>query len=342
MGAFGCGRNRTSRGHEQVGERRVNAVANESTHAASVVAFPQRIGRQWYIRGPARNGARWNDNRVADSLVPAATPIEHSRQHGHVQVGVVVDSYLTLAVIQAMQPSDVLRNRSPPRDRQRQEQRVQARIVESLSDVFASRQDDATFFPWDGRQPFGLYLSLLLPHSTSKDHDVTNVRGKLTLKTCEVLVAFCEHERRSPVTHGLHDLVGNRSIPGLVINQELVKRLELNPFVGRCAARWMKGSGTDEDGVLEGPRGRLRPCVHAIAYRAALHEDDRLVTVLPRDRRGQTSDESSLCAADDLFKAVSRQVVAFIDDHLPIVTNAVIDDTIADEALNDWSWQDAR
>src|ERR1700731_3505880 len=50
----------------------------------------------------------------SDSFVSAATPIEHSRQHGHVQVGVVVDPYLTLAVIQAMQPSDVLRNRSSP------------------------------------------------------------------------------------------------------------------------------------------------------------------------------------------------------------------------------------
>jgi hypothetical protein len=151
----------------------------------------------------------------------------------------------------------------------------------------------------------------------------------------EVLVAFREHQRRSPLTYGLHDLVANSSIPSLVINQELVKRLKLNPFVGRCAARWMKGSGTDEDRVLEGPRGRLRSCVHAMAYGTALHEDDRMVTVLPRDRRGQTSDESSLCAADDLFKAVGRQVVAFIDDHLPIVTDTVIYDTVADKTLND-------
>ena len=79
----------------------------------------------------------------------------------------------------------------------------------------------------DSGQPFGLCLPLLLPHSTSKDHDVTNVRGKDALKTIEVLVAFREHERRSPVTHGLHDLVADSSIPGLIINQELVKRLEL-------------------------------------------------------------------------------------------------------------------
>jgi len=103
---------------------------------------------------------------------------------------------------------------------------------------------------------------------------VTNVRGKYTFKTIEVLAAFREHERRSPLTHGLHDLVANSSIPGLVINEELVKRLELNPFVGRCAARGMKGSGTDEDCVLEWPRSRLRPCIHPMAHGTALHEDD--------------------------------------------------------------------
>ena len=129
----------------------------------------------------------------------------------------------------------------------RQKQRVQSRIVESLSDVFASRQDDAIFLSWDGRQPFGFYLSLFLPPSTSKNHDVTNVRDKDTRKTIEVLVAFREHKRRSPVTHGLHDLVTNSSIPGLVIHQELVKRLELNPSIGRRAARWMKGRGTDKN-----------------------------------------------------------------------------------------------
>jgi hypothetical protein len=59
------------------------------------------------------NRARYQAS-LTDSFVPAATPIEHSRQHGHVQVGVVVNPYLTLAVIQAMQPSDVLRNRSLP------------------------------------------------------------------------------------------------------------------------------------------------------------------------------------------------------------------------------------
>ena len=47
------------------------------------------------------------------------------------------------------------------------------------------------------------------------------------------------------------------------------------------------------------------------------------------------SDESSLRPTDHLFKAVRRQMVAFIDDHLPVLGDAIVHDIFADEALND-------
>ena len=84
IGAFGLKRNRTSRRHEQVRKRYIDAVPNESSHAGGIVSFPQWIGRQSYVGGPTRNGASWKNDRVADGFVPAATPIEHSRQHRHV------------------------------------------------------------------------------------------------------------------------------------------------------------------------------------------------------------------------------------------------------------------
>jgi hypothetical protein len=112
--AFGPRRNRPSHRREQVRERRIDTVPNESSHTGGVIAFPQWIGGQSDVCRPARNGAGWKNDRVADGFVPAATPIEHSRQHRHVQVGVIVDPYLTLAVMEAMQPPDVLRNRPSP------------------------------------------------------------------------------------------------------------------------------------------------------------------------------------------------------------------------------------
>ena len=87
--------------------------------------------------------------------------------------------------------------------------------------------------------------------------------------------------------------------------------------------------------VLEGPRRRLRLRVDAMPHRTALHEDDRMMAVLPRDGRRQAEDESRLRAADDLLEAVRRQMVAFVDDHMTVVADAIVDDTFADQALND-------
>ena len=78
-------------------------------------------------------------------------------------------------------------------------------------------------------------MPLFLAHPTSEHHDVTNARGELAFETLEVLVAFGEYERRSTVTYCLDDLVADRPIPRLVIDQELVVRLEFDPLVGARA-----------------------------------------------------------------------------------------------------------
>jgi len=93
-----------------------------------------------------------------------------------------------------MQPSDVLSNRPSPGDRQRQKQRVQPRIVESLANVLASRQDDATFVQRDSRQPFGRCSPLLLAHSASQHHDMRDAPGECAFETIEVLVTFGQHK----------------------------------------------------------------------------------------------------------------------------------------------------
>ena len=59
---------------------------------------------------------------------------------------------------------------------------------------------------------------------------MTNAGGQKTLETIEVLVAFGEDERRAAVPYGLNDLLADRSIPSLVVYQELIKRLELDPL----------------------------------------------------------------------------------------------------------------
>ena len=46
-----------------------------------------------------------------------------------------------------------------------------------------------------------------------------NTCRKHTLEMIEVLVAFGEDERRASVPYGLNDLLADRSIPSLVIDQ---------------------------------------------------------------------------------------------------------------------------
>lgn len=69
-----------------------------------------------------------------------------------------------------------------------------------------------------------------------------------------MLIAFSQDERRSDVAHGLRNFIADRSIPGLVIDQELVERLELHALVRPCIARRVKRSRADKDCVLEAVR----------------------------------------------------------------------------------------
>ncbi len=69
--------------------------------------------------------------------------------------------------------------------------------------------------------------------------------------------------------------------------------------------------------------------------RSALHEDDRMMTILPRDRCGKAQDESRLRPTDDFFKAPRGEMVAFIDDHMAVIGDAIVHDTFANQALND-------
>jgi hypothetical protein len=102
FGAFSFRQNRTSSRHKQARQRDVYAVAHESSNAGRVITLPEGVGRQHHVCGPARNCAGWKDNRVAHGFVPATPPIEHPREHWHVQVSVVVDPNFALAVVQTM------------------------------------------------------------------------------------------------------------------------------------------------------------------------------------------------------------------------------------------------
>ena len=66
------------------------------------------------------------------------------------KIGVVVDVHFALAFIKAVQPAHILRDRSMPGDRERQEQRIQPGVVKPFADVAARRQQHALFVAGNG------------------------------------------------------------------------------------------------------------------------------------------------------------------------------------------------
>ena len=95
-----------------------------------------------------------------------------------------------------------------------------------------------------------------------------------------------------------------------------------------------KTCGTNENLVREWSRSLLALCVNAMADRAALHEDDRMMAVLASNRRGQTGDEFRFGSPCHQLEAMGGKMVAFIDDQMPITANAIIYHSLANKTLD--------
>lgn len=100
-------------------------------------------------------------------------------------------------------------------------------------------------------------------------------------------------------------------------------------FRGGVEAGW-----ADDDLVGEGAFGGLLTGIDGVSDGAALHEDDGMVAVLAGDGGGKSEDEFGLCPADREFETLRREVMAFIDDDVPVVGDEVFDDAFANETLD--------
>ena len=87
--------------------------------------------------------------------------------------------------------------------------------------------------------------------------------------------------------------------------------------------------------MFERTGSRLGLGVHAVPNRTALYEDDWMMTVFARDRRGQPENEPRLRPASYLLETVRGKIVAFIDDEVPVPIGTVVDHPLLDQALND-------
>jgi hypothetical protein len=109
--------------------------------------------------------------------VPAQAPLIHSSQHENVRIHVVINLDHALVVVQAVEASDVLLQGPLPRDRHRQEQRVQARVVEAFANVTARGKDDSLFGVGHVGQRLADRLALLATHAALQDENVAHNAG---------------------------------------------------------------------------------------------------------------------------------------------------------------------
>ena len=70
--------------------------------------------------------------------------------------------------------------------------------------------------------------------------------------------------------------------------------------------------------MLESTQFGLRLVVDAIPNRPALHQDDGMMPIPPRDRRRESKDIARLRPSGDELEAGGRQVMTLIDDKVPV------------------------
>jgi hypothetical protein len=77
---------------------------------------------------------------VSDGPIASQPSLEHAGEHGNFRIDVIEDADNLLAVLNPMQPPNVLLQCTPPRNRHREEESIEPGIVEAFADVAPGRK----------------------------------------------------------------------------------------------------------------------------------------------------------------------------------------------------------
>src|SRR3954447_16967585 len=142
------------------------------------------------MASPARTGPRRaSTGRVAEARVGALAFCVHAAEHRDGLVDVIDDADLVLGVVVSVQPTGVLRRRALPSDRHREYERVQARVVEPLTDIPARREHYAR--PVAGEHVAGA-ASRLDAHAAVQNDDAVGLSLEELGDRVEVFAALGE------------------------------------------------------------------------------------------------------------------------------------------------------
>src|SRR5262249_44967943 len=157
-----------------------------------------------------------------------------------------------------------------PRHGKRQKQRVQTRIVESLTNVLAGREDNSPFVARDVGETVIHRLALLLAHAGAQDDDVLNPRREFVFESVEVLISLCQTQGRAPIPNAVEKVLTDASGKRLVVYQLLIERLKFDALVRIRVSRRLEGCRLNQDEVFERPRSCLCSRIFLMSNRAAL------------------------------------------------------------------------
>src|SRR5260221_9184855 len=108
-----------------------------------------------------------------------------------------------------------------------------------------------------------------------------------------MILAFGDDHRRATRFERRQNVIEDEVVPRRVLSEPCIKFLDGRLFIGTVPGK-PKLRAAENDLMVEGPSGRLLLGIDTMTDRTRLHEDNRVVAILPRHRRGQAEDVSGL------------------------------------------------
>jgi hypothetical protein len=170
-----------------------------------------------------------------------------------------------------MKATRILHQRALPRHGHREKERIEPRVVESLTDVAPGCDEQSRLFVWHGLEGRRHGASLGGSHPAVEDDDVTGGVLKVGGKGRKMILALGEQDgRTSRCERGPH-VIYDQAVAAVIHRQVGVERLDATPGYRAIAA---KRRLADDQTVFERPAGGLAPGVDGEAKGAKLHLDD--------------------------------------------------------------------
>ena len=268
-------------------------------------------------------------DRIADAGIARLPLAVHPLKHRNVDIDIIVDADLGFTFVETMQASGVLVQPALPGNRHRQEERIQARFIESFADERTGRNDCKRSI-YRRFTDFPQLFSFCLPTQPTRNrHHIRDFLSQQLFQPFHMRHTF-RQDNGVPALAVVFDDIRNQFAVTLFILKNLlinllkghllpdcrIERCELHPYF-----------------VVERPCLRLLFRIILIADRSALHKDNLLQAIFSSRCGRQTIDVLRRGCLQSLLETDRRQMVALIDDDHTVILEAFVDFTFVVKGL---------